>query len=122
MGIKNAVNKKVTKDYEFCGETIKIAKLSVRDVFDIEKMSKDLAGSPKEIKTPTVSNPMQVVEGLDSESVAGLNLLKKIICIAVVDASELTDEDWMGFPFDELQNLSQEIMDYSGMGANAGKT
>jgi len=43
-----------------------------------------------------------------------------VIKLAVPDASELSEEDFKSFPIQELNTLSEEIMAYSGLGANSG--
>ena len=122
MSMKKAVGKRVSKEVTFCDEKVTISKLSVADVFSIEQLSKDLAGTVSEAPaSDSAKDPMGVVAEMDSESKAGLNLLKKVICISVQEANELEEGDWLTFPFDELQKLSSTIMAYSGMGGAGGK-
>lgn len=99
-GIRSLVNKKMTKSVKFMGEDIKITKLSVSEVLEIQELSKKVNES-------------------DSEN--GFDILKTVIRSAVEGASELADEDFNNFPLDELSKLSAEIMKFSGLGEDKGK-
>ena len=98
-GIKSLVGKKMTKDVPFMGEKVKISKLSVSEVMEIQNAAKKL-------------------ESDDSES---LNILRTVIRSAVEGAEDLVDEDFEKFPMDELSKLSSEIMKFSGIGTETGK-
>lgn len=93
------VSKKMTKDYNFMGTTIKISKLSVRQVKEIQEKSK----------------------GLSEDSEEGFDLVKDIIRGSVEGADEISSEDFDNFPLGELNKLSEEIMKFSGLGDNKGK-
>jgi hypothetical protein len=100
MGIKDLVGKKMTKEVTFMGEKVKVTKLSVDQVTAIQETAKDIETNPD----------------------AGFNILKTVIRSAVLDAEDLSDEAFGGFPMDELSNLSQEIMKFSGIaGEKSGK-
>ena len=96
-GIKGLVGRKMTKTIKFMGEDILISKLNVSNVMEIQEKAKKL-------------------EENDNE---GFDLLKSIIRSAVDGAGDLSDEDFEGFPLDELSRLSNEIMKFSGI--NAGE-
>lgn len=96
-GIKGLIGRKMTRVTKFMGEDILISKLNVANVMDIQEKAKKL-------------------EENDNE---GFDLLKSIIRSAVEGADELSDEDFEGFPLDELSKLSNEIMKFSGI--NAGE-
>lgn len=99
-GIKGLVGKKMTKTVKFIGEDVKITKLSVAEVMEIQSKAKTLEGDES----------------------SGLELLKKVIRLAVEGAADLSDQDFESFPMDELSKLSAEIMKFSGIsGDNAGK-
>lgn len=98
-GIKALVGKKMTKNVKFIGEDIKITKLSVADVIDIQERAKNTGEDPNN----------------------GFDLLKRIIKMSAEGASDLTDEDFQAFPMDELSKLSNEIMRFSGIAAEQGK-
>ena len=98
-GIKDLVGKKMTKSVKFMGEDVKISKLSVAEVMDIQNKAKTL----------------------EQDDSAGFDVLKTVIKAAVEGGSDLTDQDFENFPMDELSKLSAEIMKFSGIGADAGK-
>ena len=99
-GIKSLIGKKMSKTAKFMGEDIKISKLSVSEVLDIQERAKALNDQDQE----------------------GFEILKTVIRAAVEDASELSDEDFNNFPLDELSKLSGEIMKFSGIGEQQGKS
>ena len=70
-GMKGLVGRKMTKTVKFMGEDIKIAKLSVAEVMEIQAKAKDLEGDEQN----------------------GFELLKKVIKLSVEKADELSDED-----------------------------
>ncbi len=98
-GIQSLVGRKMTKTYKFLGEDVKIAKLSVSQVMEIQEAASHTTESDNQ----------------------GLDLLRSVIRMSVEGATELSDEDFAGFPMDELSKLSTEIMKFSGIGAEAGK-
>ena len=97
--IKGLVGRLMSKNVKFIGEDIKINKLSVAQVLEIQILAKDI----------------------DQTDEGGFNLLKQVIRLSVENASELTDEDFNAFPMDELSKLSNEIMKYSGIAGDQGK-
>ncbi len=99
LGIKSLVGKKMTKTVKFVGEDVKITKLNVSDVMEIQEKAK----------------------ALESDSNAGFELLKRVIKMSVDGASDLSDEDFQTFPMDELSKLSNEIMKFSGIAGEQGK-
>ena len=100
-GIKGLVGRKMTKTIKFMGEDVTISKLNVANVIEIQEKAKKL-------------------EENDNE---GFDLLKSIIRSAVDGAEDLSDDDFEGFPLDELSKLSNEIMKFSGInpGEKQGK-
>jgi hypothetical protein len=76
-------------------DEVEIRKLSVSEVLKVQKL---VAKSTKS----------------KSES-AQIDLLKDVIRLAVIDAETLTDDDFNTFPIGELNELSEEILDYSGL-------
>lgn len=97
-GIRGLIGRKMTKSVKFIGEDIKISKLSVSQVLEIQQEAK-----------------------VSSENETGFELLKKIIRMSVEGATELTDQDFDTFPMDELSKLSNEIMKFSGIASDQGK-
>lgn len=98
-GIKGLVGKKMTRSVKFMGEDVKISKLSVAEVLDIQDKAKSV----------------------DKEDASGLDILKTVIRSAVEGGDQLEDADFENFPMDELSKLSTEIMKFSGIGADQGK-
>ena len=98
-GIRSLIGKKMTKKVKFMEADVVITKLSVSQVQEIQAKAKN-------------------IEKDDNE---GFNVLTTVIRSSVEDAAELADEDFRGFPLDELSRLSDEIMKFSGLGKEAGK-
>lgn len=98
-GIKGLVGKRVQKSVKFMGEEVKISKLSVSEVMDIQAKAKELQDNDE----------------------AGLGVLRTVIRSAVEGGEDLSDDDFSTFPMDELSKLSTEIMKFSGIGQEAGK-
>lgn len=102
-GIKALVGKRTPKEVTFMGSKISIFKLSVKDVMEIQTMARE---SEKDA---------------DKES-GGFDVLKKIIALGVDGGDQLTEEDFISLPMDDLNSLSTAVMQYSGIDAkNAGK-
>lgn len=89
----------ITQDVKFMGEKIKIRKLTVNQVLEIQEQA----------KIPMMDDPK-----------AGLRLVVKVISMGVEDAEGMTLEDFENYPLDDLNKLSEAIMSFSGMG-NQGK-
>jgi hypothetical protein len=98
-GIKGLVGKKMTKPVKFMGEDVKISKLSVSEVLEIQERAKQV----------------------DKDDSEGFNILKTVIRSSVEGAKDLSDQDFNDFPLDELSKLSSEIMKFSGIGQDQGK-
>jgi hypothetical protein len=99
-GIKGLVGQRMTKAVKFLNSDVKISKLTVDEVVAIQQQSKDL----------------------EKDESLGLELLKTVIRSSVEGGEELTDEDFGCFPMDELSRLSNDIMKFSGMGQEQGKS
>jgi hypothetical protein len=99
--MKHLVGKQITKKVPFMGDEVEIRKMSVAEVMKIQEL----------VKKATKSK----------EDSAQLGLIKDVIRLAVVDANELTDEDFDQFPIGELNDVSNSILEYSGLlGADSG--
>lgn len=98
-GIKGLIGRKMTKTFKFMGEDLRISKLSVAEVLEIQERAK----------------------AVDKDENEGFNILKTVIRSGVEDAKDLSDEDFNNFPLDELSKLSNEIMKFSGIGGEQGK-
>jgi len=99
VGIKGLVGRKMEKTVKFMGQDLKINKLLVSEVLDIQQKAKNI----------------------EKEDTDGLEILKTVIRAAAEGGKDLTDEDFNGFPIDELSKLSEAIMQHSGLGKDQGK-
>jgi len=102
MGFKELVGKRMTKSVKFMNEDVKISKLSVDEMMNVQTLAKALE-----------------TDSTDEKS--GFNILRTVIRASVEGAADITDDDFKTFPMDELSRLSNEIMKFSGVGAEAGK-
>lgn len=100
MSLKDMVGKRQPKVHKFCGEDVKIFKLSVAQVKEIQDLAKDLEKSPED---------------------GGLKILKCVIKNGVDGGADLTDEDFDGLPMEELSTLSNAVMKWSGFDSDKGK-
>lgn len=96
---KALIGKRMSKNVSFMGAQVSISKLSVAEVLEIQDMAKD-------------------IESSDSK---GLDVLKKVIRSSVAGAADISDEEFRQLPMDELSNLSNEVMKFSGIGEQTGK-
>lgn len=99
-GLKALVGQRMTKTVKFLDGNIKISKLSVAEVLEIQNRAKET----------------------EKDETAGLELLKTVIRLAAEGGADLDDSEFDNFPMDELSKLSNEIMRYSGIGADSGKS
>ena len=99
MNFKDLVGRRMTKPVKFMGEDVKISKLTVAEVKEIQAQA-------------------AAAEGQEDE---GFGTLCTVIRLSVPEAAEISDEDFAKFPIDELSKLSSEIMKFSGIGTDAGK-
>jgi len=93
--MKHLVGKSVTKTATFMGEEVEIRKMTLNEVFEIQDVAKKLSKSKDEKEQ--------------------LNLLKTVLRKAVVGADQLTDDEFNTFPLGELNNLSDTVLEFSGM-------
>jgi len=96
--MKHLVGKNITKSVEFMGDNVDVRKLSAAEVMKIQKLVK--------------------AAGKSKDEDGGLNLLKEILRIAVVGAAEISDQDFSTFPLSELNDLSEKVLSFSGIGNN----
>lgn len=132
MSIKNLVGKRVTKTTKFLDEDIVIRKLSIADVEQIQAAVKEL----EDVNAAYAAATKQYEADCDKARTAGealperpeepeaqdnFSVLKTIIRSSTVDGDQLTDEDFQGFALDDLSKLSEEIMNFSGVGDKGRK-
>lgn len=94
--MKHLVGKSQTKKVPFMNDEVEIKKLSISEVMGIQKLV-----DSKKTK--------------DSE----MNLLRSVLRLSVIGAEEMSDEEFDGFPPGDLNELSEEIMSYCGLGEKA---
>ena len=93
IGMKALVGKSVSKKVKFMDSQVTVRKLNVSQVMEIQKAA----------------------EELKEDSDDGFDVLKTVVRLAVADADDISDEEFLQFPIDELAKLSSEIMKFSGM-------
>jgi hypothetical protein len=96
--MKHLVGKEIIKKVPFMGDEVEVRKLTVGQVLEVQKIIQKSSKSKSE----------------DSQ----VELIRDVIKLAVVGADELTDDDFRQFPLQELNALSEEIINYSGLGGN----
>lgn len=94
--MKHLVGKVITQKVPFMGDEVEVRKMSVKEVLEVQKIV-DKATKSK-------------------SDTAQLGLLRDVIRLAVVGADELTDVEFDGFPIGELNELTNAILAFSGLG------
>ncbi len=107
--IKGLVGRKMSKSVKFMGEDIKITKLSVAQIKQIQELVK----AQKAVEDKQKASG---VEASESDNEDGLELVKFVVRTSVEGGAELSDEDFLEFSMDDLTTLSNSIMEFSGMG------
>jgi len=99
--MKHLVGKKITKKFSFMGDEVEVRQLSVAEVLRVQEIVKKTSKSKAE----------------DAQT----ELLRSVIKIAVVGAEELTNEEFSTFPIAALNELSENIMEFSGLSGGASE-
>ena len=99
MSMKTLSAKTLTKKVDFMGEKVEIRKMSYTQV--------------KEVQALVVTQNEKVAAGASDDD--AVSLLADILRIAVVGADELTAEEFENFPIIEMSELSEKVMEYSGL-------
>lgn len=89
------------KSVPFMGGEVQITQFTVSDVKKIDAAGKKI-GKNK-------------ASGFDEQ----FELIKMVLRMGVIGATEMTDEEFEGFPMGALTALSEEVLDTSGLGAGA---
>lgn len=97
--MKHLVGKTLSKKVPFMGDEVEIRKLSIAEVLNVQKIVK--------------------AASKDKSEEGQVKLIRDVVKIAVTGASELTDEEFNGFPLGELSDISEAILKYSGIGEGA---
>jgi hypothetical protein len=98
--MKHLVGKTITEKVPFMGDEVEVKKMTVGEILDMQKLINSAAKSKKED--------------------AQIGLLRDIIRVAVIDAADITDEEFNSFPISELNSLSEKILELSGIGGSEG--
>lgn len=99
-GLKSIIGKRITKKVKFLDTDVTIKKLTVSEVKELQEFSK---GSDE------VSEDRM------------LDLIQFAIAKGVEGGEELTRAELENFPIDDLNKLVEQIMVFSGIGAQKGK-
>jgi hypothetical protein len=94
--MKHLVGKSQTKKVPFLGDEVEIRKLSIDEVFKMQDM---------------------IQAGAEADD--QLEVLYGVLRLAVIGAEEMTEDDFRSFPPADLNELSEEILSYCGIGAKA---
>jgi hypothetical protein len=99
MSFQKLIGKKMTKPVKFMGEETTISKLSVAQIMLVQEAAK----------------------AAETDETKGFDILKTIIRASAEGAADITDDQFADFPMDELSNLSNTIMVFSGIDAGKSK-
>ena len=87
-------------DHKFCGETVKIRKLTVNQVDAIQVQAKIV----------------EAAKDTEDHGKASRDLLELMLRSGVAEFETFTTDDFGDLPIDELSKLSNAIMKHSGFG------
>lgn len=93
---RDIVGERITKTVKFMGKDLKISKLSVGEVEEVQKKVEEFKKS-------------------DAPDEGGMELLKLVIRLSVEGGADITDDDFNVCPMDDMSKLSDDILAYSGM-------
>ena len=96
--MKHLVGKTITEKVPFMGDKVEVKKLTVGEILNLQEVITKVGDS--------------------EDAKAQIGLLRDIIKVAVIGADELSDEDFDTFPIEELNKLSNKVMELSGLGGN----
>lgn len=99
--MKHLVGKEIIKDFDFMGDTVKVRKLSVREVLDVQKQINKMSKSKDEN--------------------AQIGIIRELLRKTVIDADKMSDEEFDAFPLGELSELVEKSVEFSGMGGGDSK-
>lgn len=103
-GIRGLANRKMTKDVDFMGTKLKISKLSVAEMKQVQEIA----------KLPEAAEGEDAPVMTEAQS---LKVLQTVIQCGAEGGAEMTAEEFESMPIDELSKLSEAIMAFSGMGS-----
>jgi hypothetical protein len=99
--IRRILGKRVSKEVDFMGEKLSIHKLSVNQILEIQTLVKD-----NEVKSKTDV-------GLSERD--SFKTVQRVLSLGCPEFAELNDEEFDSLPLDDLNKLSEAILEFSGM-------
>ena len=121
--LRALLNKRQEKEIDFMGGKVKIFKLTIAQVEQIQtesealgKLGKAWADYYKVLET----NPEAVKPAMTAKD-ANKKLMMTVLTLGLEGAADLTPEDFQGAPMDDLNEIAEDIMAFSGMSEKAGK-
>ena len=112
VDIASLIGKRVSKAVPFLGASITINKLTVAEVQAVQDAAKEAETAAKTAAS----------EGQDEADLDQLGVLRAIIRASVEGGANLTDDAFLNWPIEDISKLAKEIMKYSGIGEDAGKS
>jgi len=94
--MKHLVGKDVSKEVSFMGDKVTITKLSAGRIMEVQELVKKNAKKD--------ADPMDLVRG--------------VLVLGVTGAADLAPEDFLTFPLDEMNDLVDAVLRYSGLKAD----
>ena len=100
LSLKTLATKSMKTTHKFMDEKVDIKKLTVAEVEEIQELAKSIK---------------------EDDQKSNMTVMKRVIKIGCIQGGDLEDEDFQSFPIDELANLSNAIMKFSGIAGDSGK-
>jgi hypothetical protein len=94
MAFQDLIGKTVSKSIKFLGVDVKITKLSMQQVKDIQARAKEMG----------------------EDDAKAMDMMFEVIKMSVEGAEELTTEQFQAWPLEDINLLSEAILTYSGLG------
>jgi hypothetical protein len=104
MSLKKFVGKATTVDVPFMGGTIKVKRLSVGDTLDLQKKAREARGDD------------------EAAEKAQIDLIIKVVKSCAEGGDELTEEEILTFPLEELNRIATVALGQETSEGNASKT
>lgn len=101
---------RVIEEATFMGATVRVRKLTTREVLKIQEMTAQQAKAAETAKTSGIA-----VDEVEEN----MNMLVTLIKMAVEGATDIPKEAFLDAPLDELTKLAETIMSVSGVGDSA---
>ena len=101
--MKKFVGKVVTKSVDFMGDKLGITKLTVEQVKAMQKLSQKSRDAIEKGDNDAAEN-------------TSLEVIKHVIRSGCPDSKDLEEGDFIKMPLGDLNQLANDIMEYSGLG------